>query len=56
MLIVISKQLIIILKISFVCYSFSGTELRPFLKKIKADHNDWHTGRNLSCPHPHKTM
>ena len=41
----ISKHLIIILKISFVCYSFSGTELGPFLKKIKADHNDWHTGR-----------
>ena len=52
----INKHLIIILKISFVCYSFSGTELRPFLKKIKADHNDWHTGRNLSCPDPHKTM
>ena len=30
---------------------------QPFLKKIKAaDHNDWHTGRNLSCPPPHKTM
>ena len=39
----IIKHLIIILKISFVCYSFSGTELGPFLKKIKADHNDWHT-------------
>ena len=40
----IIKHLIIILKISFVCYSFSGTELGPFLKKIKSDHNDWHTG------------